>query len=244
MKTTLQIVNDMVNFLPETARRNLNALKQRYHSDFEVDAKHPSYHFWRNNKSLADAAGPLYTKLKSLRKTSRKLTDKLIKPIGERYTQENINALQSAFRTIDAPHRSDANSWKLDVSVQGYENNQTKGSWHGPTAKIKLPITYFKNVQQVKCNEIHRLTRDGEQFICFITRYDQFPDDSLPEAEVFRTKNQNVSPTGGGVGENEGWYIEQQFDDRLVNAFNWDYKKAKQLFNKRVKAKMMELLAL
>ena len=243
MKTTLQIVNDMVNSMPETARRNLDALKERY-GGYEVDAKHPSFHFWRNNKSLADAAGPLYSKLKSLRKTSRELRDKLVKPIGARYTQDNINALQEAFRTIDAPHRCDANSWRLEASVQGYEHNQTKGSWSGPIAQIKLPITYFKNVQQVKRNEIHKLTRDGEQFICFITRYDQFPDDSLPEAKVFRTKNRNVSPTGGGLGENEGWYIEQQFDDRTVNAFNWDYKKAKQLFNKRVKAKMMELLAL
>lgn len=243
MKTTLQIVNDMVNSMPDMARRNLDALKERY-GGYEVDAKHPSFHFWRNNKSLADAAGPLYSKLKSLRKMSRELRDKLVKPIGERYTQANINALQEAFRTIDAPHRCDANSWRLEASVQGYEHNQTKGSWSGPIAQIKLPITYFKNVQQVKRNEIHKLTRDGEQFICFITRYDQFPDDSLPEAKVFRTKNRNVSPTGGGLGENEGWYIEQQFDDRTVNAFNWDYKKAKQLFNKRVKAKMMELLAL
>lgn len=242
MKTTLQIVTDMVNVLPETARRNLDALKHRYHGDYEVDAKHPSYHFWRNNKSLADAAGPLYTKLKTLRRISRELRDKLAKPIGERYTQKNIDALQQAFRTIDAPHRCDANSWRFEVSVQGYEHAQTKGSWTGPTANIKLPLTYFKNVQQVKRNEIHRLTRDGEQFICFITRYNPIPDDSLPEAKVFKTRNQNVSPTGGGIGENEGWYIEQQFDDRTVNAFNWDYKKAKQLFNKRVKAKMLELL--
>lgn len=243
MKTTLQIVTDMVNVLPETARRNLDALKHRY-GDWEVDAKHSSYHFWRNNKSLADAAGPLYTKLKTLRKVSRELRDKLVKPIGERYTQKNIDALQKAFRTIDAPHRCDANSWRFEVSVQGFEHTQSKGSWHGPIANIKLPLTYFKNVQQVKWNEMHRLTRDGEQFICFITRYNPIPDDSLPEAKVFKTRNQNVSPTGGGIGENEGWYIEQQFDDRVVNAFNWDYKKAKQLFNKRVKAKMMELLAL
>lgn len=243
MKTTLQIVNDMVNSMPDMARRNLDALKER-HRGYEVDAKHPSFHFWRNNKSLADAAGPLYSKLKTLRRVSRELRDKLVKPIGERYTQANINALQDAFKTIDSPSRCDANSWRLEVFVQGYDHTQTKGSWSGPTAHIKLPITYFKNVQQVKRNEVHRLTRDGEQFICFITRYNRVLDDSLPEAKVFKTKNQNVSPTGGGGGWTAGWYIEQQFDDCTVNAFNWEYKKAKQLFNKRVKAKMMELLAL
>ena len=242
MKTTLQVVTDMINVMPEMARRNFDALSQRYHGDIEVDPKHPAFHFWSNNQSLTKAAGPLYQQLKQLRKSSRYLKDKLVKPIGERYTQENINAVNETFRSIDSPHRSDANTWRIHVHVQGYEHTQTKGSWSGPLAEIKLPITYFKNVQQVNKNRIHKLTRDGEQFICFITRYDRFYEPSLPEAKVFKTKNTNVSPTGGGVGEATGWYIEQEFDDRTIGAFNWEFKKAKQLFNKRVKAKMLELL--
>ena len=151
MKTTLQIVNDMVNSMPDMARRNLDALKERY-GGYEVDAKHPSYHFWRNNKSLADAAGPLYSELKSHDKTSTELRDKPVKLIGYRYTKANITALQEAFKTVEAPPRCDANSWWLEASVQGFEHTQSNGSCCGPIATISLPITFFKYEQHVKRN--------------------------------------------------------------------------------------------
>lgn len=242
MKATQQIVADMINAMPEMARRNFDALTVRYSNDVEIDAKHPAYHFWANNKALTKAAGPLYQQLKQLRKSSRYLKDKIAKPIGERYTQANIDAMDKTFRTIDPPYRSDANTWRFIVQVVGHEGTFTKGNYRGPSADLKIPITYFKNIEQVRKNRVHKLTRDGEQFICFITRYDPVPDKTLPEASVFKTRCQNISPTGGGKGKGEGWFIEQRFDDRTIYAFNWDYKKAKQLFNKRVKAKMLELL--
>ena len=144
MKTAAQIVADMINTMPEMARRNFDALTMRYSNDVEVDAKHPAYDFWHNNQVLTKAAGPLYRQLRQLRKSSCYLKDKLVKPIGERYTQANIDAMDQTFKTIDHPYRSDANTWRFVVHVIGHEGTFTKGNYRGPSTDLKIPITYFK----------------------------------------------------------------------------------------------------
>ena len=237
----IDVLRNMFNTAPASIRKHIPKIKTRWES-IEVEKDHPEYEWLKNNSSAAYLLKQTHMKIRDKRERSQYHNDRLQKDLKGRNAQPNIDAVERVLRTVDVPYKSNANLYQICVAVPGYANQVTRGrSYHQNDWKIKIPVTYHKNVKRVSDNSIHSVTQNGDKWLNFITRYDQVPC-TEPGTNMFTCNVSAFIQETGYQIPRTGFYAEHQFDEEVYSAFAYTEKRALSLLNKRVKAAMLEKL--
>jgi len=209
--------------------------------DVRVLEKTALHHWTKDNSNVAKTYLQAWKHIRSIKTRAASNNDKWVKNIRERNAQANITAVERCLRSIDPPSRCNAVCYSIKVAVPGFTDLLSKGyGWRNPEFNIKVPVTYFKNVEG-KQNMFHLATENSKKWVNFITRYD--PIES-PQSGVmaFRCKVERFCPDNHEQENVIGYFMQQEFDGEEVNGFGYTEKRALSLMNKRLKAMMLEKL--
>jgi hypothetical protein len=236
-----EIFEQILQTMPTSLAKIIGQAKFNQWGEAQIPEK-TALHLWaKDNPNVAKTYLKAWKHVRDIKARTVRNADKWAKNIKQRNAQANIVALEQCMRSIDPPTRSNAVCYSIKATVPGHEHVVVKGyGWRSPEFRIKVPLTYFKNVEG-KQNMFHLATENGKKWVNFITRYN--PIKPLQDGVMaFKCEVERFCPDNHEQEHVVGYFMQQEFDGEEVNGFGYTEKRALSLMNKRLKAMMLEKL--